>query len=859
MNSGFRKFHAWLPVAFFLSGAAALTHQVVWTRRLVDVLGASAATFSQVIGAFFVGLAAGSFWMARQSATGPRGVRWAGVAELLVGVLAIPALFANPIADALRGTLGSGFLKSGLVPLLVIPSAVMMGVVMPSALRVLGGSQRDALMARVYAANTFGGVAGMVATVFLLIPTLGLVGAGIAACLFNGMVGLALIWAGRHSRQPSDTQDRQVEGVDGIPARLADEVGGEAREAQTGSILLSMTGFLSGFLVLAAEVVLQHQFAQVTINSTFSSSLVLAIVLVGLGLGSWAAGRWLSGSNNAARTMAAVLGLAGLACGLEPWLFHGHVPGLRPLPYTLPAFEYFGRLVGLGLVAVLPVMLCSGCVFPLALKSAGSHRGIAVMLAWNGVGGWMGSELAERWIGPALGLWRSMAVFGALYGGLGLWWAVQWMPRTHATPLETATPGSVAKPSARGRFEHWGWAALWAGLACLMAMGSLRLGWRLPHVGTAPGEKLVGVAVGREGVVATVTAATNDWRILFNNTYTLGGSKAAMNQERQAHLPLLLHGRADSVGVLGIATGSTLAGVTLHREIQQITAAELSPLAYQMARGFFAEFNRNSLRDPRVQVVLEDARWLAADRRGAFDVVIGDLFLPWRTGEGRLFSLEHFEQVRRSLRPGGLYCQWLPLYQLTRAQFDCICRTFLEVFPRALVLRGDFYGDMPIVGLVGGRTLDQVDWAAVERATSSFGARRDVRDALVRHAEGVAMAVLGELPLPGPGPINTLGNNWLEWDAGRNILGMRTPWFIGVPCAEWMRAIHRQSNPRLPEHWREAHDAGQFFLTLDVAVLAESPLVENFRSQIPERMPRALWTDPNVDWQQWPSRVKPLH
>lgn len=331
-----------------------------------------------------------------------------------------------------------------------------------------------------------------------------------------------------------------------------------------------------------------------------------------------------------------------------------------------------------------------------------------------------------------------------------------------------------------------------------------------------------------------------------------------MNQERQAHLPVLLHGRARSVGVLGIATGSTLAGVTLHRDVEQIVAAELSPLAYEMARGFFGSFNRESLRDPRVQVVLEDARWLAADRRGAFDVVIGDLFLPWRTGEGRLFSREHFGQVRQSLKDGGLYCQWLPLYQLTREQFDCICRTFLEIFPGALVMRGDFYGDMPIVGLVGGRTLEQIDWGAIEQATRILRDRSEVGDALVRHPEGVAMAVLGELPSPGPGPVNTLGNNWLEWDAGRNILGMRTPWFVGVPCAEWMRGIHRHSAPRLPARWRGAHDAGQFFLTLDVAVLAESPLAENFRSQIPERMPAALWTDTRVNWQQWPSRVKPI-
>ncbi len=47
------------PCVFFISGAVALVHQVVWTRRMVDVLGASSSTFAQVVGAFFVGLALG--------------------------------------------------------------------------------------------------------------------------------------------------------------------------------------------------------------------------------------------------------------------------------------------------------------------------------------------------------------------------------------------------------------------------------------------------------------------------------------------------------------------------------------------------------------------------------------------------------------------------------------------------------------------------------------------------------------------------------------------------------------------------------------------------------------------------------
>ena len=115
---------------------------------------------------------------------------------------------------------------------------------------------------------------------------------------------------------------------------------------------------------------------------------------------------------------------------------------------------------------------------------------------------------------------------------------------------------------------------------------------------------------------------------------------------------------------------------------------------------FFAPYNRDVFRDPRVQFIQEDARWVIAAQTGVYDVVVGDLFLPWRTGEGRLFTLDHFANVRRSLKPGGLFCQWLPCFQLTRPQFETIARTFRAVFPDAFLVRGDFYSELPSSALL---------------------------------------------------------------------------------------------------------------------------------------------------------------
>jgi len=237
--------------------------------------------------------------------------------------------------------------------------------------------------------------------------------------------------------------------------------------------------------------------------------------------------------------------------------------------------------------------------------------------------------------------------------------------------------------------------------------------------------------------------------------------------------------------------------------------------------------------------------------------VVGDLFLPWRTGEGRLFTLDHFANVRRSLKQGGLFCQWLPCFQLTRPQFEAIARTFRTVFPDAFLVRGDFYSELPVIGLVGGRNLAELDWRGIDEICHELRSTGKVADPLLRHVDGVAMLILGPLPDPGPGPVNTLANAWLECDAGRNILGMKTPWFIGVPYAEYARDVHRAGQALLPPTLRPAHDAGQFFLTLEVAAKLKLPAFANLHAQATDRTPTALREDSRADWRQWPMRLKP--
>ncbi len=793
---------AFWPLALAaLSGAAGLMHQVLWVRRMVDVLGANAGTFSRVIAAFFLGLALGAWWAARRPT--PRPWRSVALAEGGVAALALIVLFSGAWAQSWPLDPTRARLLQWLLPLVLItPPAVAMGLVVPWMIRAIG-RQRAVLL---YGVNTLGGLGGLALAPGWALPTLGLAGASVLALSLNVLVGLG---AWRLAAGPS-------------PQNLD-----ESSTVPTASRLPAAdfaVAFASGFLVLGSEVIFQHQFAQLLISSHLSSALVLALVITALGLGALVI-PWLARLGRHALPVA--LALAAAACAWQPFLLVVQRAGLYYLPFQKPFLAYTLEALRFGLPASALILLPAGFVFPLLLRRAAA-AGVDAgrLLAINGLGGWLGAELTERTLAPMFGIWWSMSVFAIGYALCFAW---------------------------QSGLVRW-WATL--ALAGVIAF-TWRLDSRLPYAGLAPGDSLISVAVGREGVVGVVRGEPDDWRILFNNTYTLGGSRAQFNQERQTLLPMLLHGDARRVATLGVATGSSLAGATLDPLLESAEGLELSPLVLRYAREYFAPFNRHVFDDPRVRFTLGDARWVIAQRPAQFDVIEGDLFLPWRTGEGRLFTREHFVNVRAALRPGGLFCQWLPVYQLTRPQFDAIVRTFREVFPEAWLIRGDFYVGMPILGLVGGRELAAVDWEKVAAACERVRTAGGCHDPLLRHAEGVAMCVAGPLPAPAPGPVNTLANAWLEWNAASNVIGVREPWFIGVPCATYVREVQRAGAAALPESLRAAQAAGDLALTLEVTRAAHLPQATDAEARLRAALPAALREDPAADWSRWPMRYRP--
>ena len=743
---------------FFASGASALVAETVWLRWFRDLFGATAPATSATLIAFFAGHALGAVYAARRAPRWRHPLRAYALLEAVatLGALAVlPLLVAGETLttgpyDALRGQPAAlAAMRFAVALVATLPAAFAFGASFPAIASAATGEANGLgrAGAALYASNLLGAAAGAAAGAFLLPDAIGvrgtwLVGAGLSAA--------AAVGAGLLARS--------------LPPRETEAVH-ETRSAPLGPLSIAA---VSGFGTLAAQVLLVQAHAQVLNQSVFAFGTVLVVTLVALGLGAMAIA-WLSRRGIPAERALGIAAVAGaLAAAAFPRLFFQATGGLDYVGSGEPWPGYLFTCLGLGLATAGPVLFACGLTFPLSLAWAAERAPDAApgallgsLVAANTVGAIAGALLAPYLLLPALGLWGAFAGVAAVYAAA-------------AFLLPEANP---ALRSVRIGLLAAGWAGIFLS-ASPLEVPAQRLG---------DGERALHVASTPAGIVSVVERR-GELLIRTDNHYALGGTAEIVHQERQSHVPLLLHPKARSVLHAGSATGIS-AGALLAHPVERIHLVELVPEVAAAGERFFAEANRGVHRDPRVEVVVDDARNYVAHTAERFDVVIADLFVPWRSGTSALYTREHFENVRERLEPGGLFCQWLPLYQLGAEEFHVLLATFLDVFPTAGLFRGDFYGRFPIVALVGWR--DAVtDPAAIDAAVARLRASGE-RDRWVTEPEGFWSLYAGALgPLAAQleaTPRNTSDRPRLQYLAARHHRGGRTGLatpYVGIP---WQR------------------------------------------------------------------------
>lgn len=679
----------WLLLLFFISGFAALVYQVLWARQLGLLFGNTAQAAAMAIAVFFAGIALGGWFWGRLAPRFTNSLKAFGWVEIGVAVTALghfilidlyyavyPALYQwvghSPVLDT--------FIKVLLTATVLLPPAFLMGGTLPlmGQYTVRDPERLGRTGSLLYAVNTAGAACGALLAGFYLPIVLGFTYSYLLAISLDTAVGLAALWLA--------TLSPAVRAEDKTAAAKA---GGETRairfERLPGRVLWTIA-FASGFIALAVEVLWTRLFAQVLQNSVYTYALVLVVFLAALSLGGALANVLCRLRRPPVSILINLLIAAGISVAVSLWLFH----------YTSGGLDYIGSeygwnryVIAVATAAVVVMLLPAavlGAVLPYLLRVIQDHgyapgTAIGRLIAVNTTGAILGALAAGFGLLPMLGAGRALLILGAAYLLLASVLLLLHRSRTIKMRLATALP-SLLVAVALASYVPGFMAGIW--------------------LDTAEGERLISIREGSHATVAVVER-NEHLQIRVNNYYTLGGTGALDTERNQTLIPMLTHPEPRRVFYLGMGTGIT-AGAALQFPVQRVVICEILPEVIALAHEHFRPWTNGLFDDPRVQIYAEDGRNCLGRSEERYDLIISDLFTPWKAGTGNLYTYEHYRMAKKRLAEGGLFVQWLPLYQVSHQEFGTIARTMTEVFPQVVMWRGDLFPEGSIVALIGQAT-----------------------------------------------------------------------------------------------------------------------------------------------------------
>ncbi len=748
---------AWgLGACLLVAGAAALLHQAAWFRMLVPVLGAGALAAGVVSAGALLGLALGAAVGGQAAGRVARPLLLVGLAEALGAALAAPvpllasllqrAVTASDASQPVLGAPGAALLCTAACALAAFP----LGATVPAALAALRAQRAGAAPAFrwLYGVNTLGAVLGVLLAAGLALEHLGNRGSVLLACLLQVLVaGVALLmaWRGRPVEPVATSPEPAT--LPSLAARAALPWGVAAAAA------------LAGAAGLAVQVAWVRRLTPAVGTTTQSFATVLAAHLLAIALGSLLCGPRRGSRDRSVRVLLlSALPVALLPAAIAPVaaFTSEHAQG------AVGPFALLGVRALAACLLLVPSTLLAAAALPWLLQRLAAcplpaARAAGAVVMWNTLGSALGALSAGAlWI-PAAG---SAGVLRGAAGLLVLAAACLLPRRPHA--LGTAA----------------------AGLLLLLQP------WLLP-LEDAAGRDAVGAAFlpaqfaiadapalyAREGSATTVVVREREGH---RELWVEGKIEASTQPTDRLHLsllgalPMALHPAPERVAIVGLGTGRTAQAVAAFAP-RRLLVLEIEREVAEAVHLFAAD---GGGLPHGATLRLGDARHSLARSRERFDVITSDPVHPGVAGSAALYSREMYALVRERLAPGGLLCQWLPLYQLTPDDLRLALRTFVRAFPEGWVfLAGE---DLILVGSLVPLRVDE-EALRLRLLGPAGGPLQPL--GLARPGRLLGLVLKGPQALArfaGEGPLNTDDRLRLEFQAGRS-------WFINDPQGNLMR------------------------------------------------------------------------
>ena len=698
------------------SGFCALVYQVAWLRLLRLVFGSSTAAQAAMLAIFMAGLGSGALFLGRRADRSTNPLRMYAQLELGITLAAAASPFLIVVVRSvylgLGGTAGLGDVGGNLLRLMLstlvlgVPT-FLMGGTLPAVARAASElSERTAGTGRrylglLYGSNTLGAVIGALCTTLWSLEVLGVRKSIWAAAAINGLVVLvAAHLASRRGDRPPATAPAaattQIEAATTHPehAAVLTQTGaaaatappkGAARSRVAGLPFILPAAAVVGGVFLLMELVWYRMLSPLLGGSSYTFGLILAVALLGLGLGSLLYG---SGSKTVRPGLAAfattcaleaVLLLIPFALGDSLAMFASVLQDLRNLGFMGLIVTWLS-VIG---VVVLPAALVSGYQFPLLVAILGDDdkrigRDVGLCYSWNTGGAILGSVLGGFGIIPILsapGAWRASALALLILAAIAAFLALRDLPR-HGRPLTAMILAALGLCllSAPGPSAFWRHSPI--GLGMLDTQFNDHNGFKNSihnHNRTLRWE-----ADGRESSVALDD--TNGWTFIVNGKSDGNARADAATTVMSGLLAAALHKAPRKVLVIGHGTGTTAGWLAQIEGIERVDVIEIEPTILEVVEACRA-VNFDAPDNPKIHVIIGDGREHLLTSGERYDIIFSEPSNPYRAGISSLFSKEFYDGVRDHLEPAGIFVQWLQGYHVDPALVRTAYATIASVFP----------------------------------------------------------------------------------------------------------------------------------------------------------------------------------
>ncbi len=684
---------ALLCACFVLSGIAALVYQTAWTRQFAIVFGTSELAVATVLAAYMGGLALGAMLAERFLPRVTRPVLTYALLELGIAasaILVVPLLLwlANLTLQAMFGGqpsppdsdhagttffyLGSAFVA------LAIPTTLM-GATLPMLARysVAEEAQIGRRIGLLYAMNTAGAVGGALVTAFMLLPELGLEHTIWVGAALNALVFLLAIALARRTPHEKPAEGYALSAPVKKPPAPAPHTRAHSFKNLPGPAWVLPLMLLAGAVAFFQEVLWTRMLSHVVGSSIYAFGVMVASFLTGISLGG-ALGAVIARNRERATVG---LGVALILAAASAAMAYLNVESLLPETTGLMAGsqEYFGFLrlpntLFCGLL-LLPMTIAIGLTYPLAVRvlaadATDAAPASARVYAWNTVGAIVGSLAAGFVLIPALKYEGAIRI--AVYASAALGIAALWL----LVPVNRVV------------------AAVTSALALVCLLFSPQAPMKL--LLTSP------LKVGSEGRVlyydigrsASVVVLAQDGGLALRTNGlpeslmdTPGSLTRFSGEYWLSPLAVIARPLARDMLIVGLGGGVVVEGVP--PTIARIDVIELEQKVIDATRSTRTLRKRDPLADPRLNLIVNDARGALRLTNRRYDAIVSQPSHPWTAGASHLYTREFMQLAHEHLNTDGVFVQWMNVIFMDEDLLRSLTATMLSVFHDVRVYRPD--------------------------------------------------------------------------------------------------------------------------------------------------------------------------